>query len=71
MKNFFGLKFPKLDRMRNREQNDGTGADWPGEGEDTHEEENHQKSQLLAGLGQGGQQTLKTVEMSDELKHHH
>ena len=40
----------------------------PGECEDTDEEEYHQQPQLLAGLGQGGQQRLQPVEVAHKLQ---
>lgn len=39
----------------------------PGEGEDADEEEDHEKAELLAGLGQGGEEALQTVEVSHQL----
>ena len=41
----------------------------PGECEDTDEEEYHQQPQLLAGLGQGGQQRLQPVEVAHKLQY--
>ena len=40
----------------------------PGECEDTDEEEDHQQPQLLAGLGEGGQQRLQPVEVAHKLQ---
>ena len=40
----------------------------PGECQHADKEENHEKPQLLTCLGQGRQEALKTIEMSDKLE---
>ena len=40
----------------------------PWECEDADEEEDHQKAELLAGLGEGGEEALQTIEMSNQLQ---